>query len=150
MQKKTTGCYPCKGDGDHIHASPPCQGFSDANRTGGKNDDKNNELSFQFLKAVKFFRPATASLENVIGFVSNLEVGKSKSKKSAYCKRIVEELLKLGYQVRVCILVSSDYGDPQKRPRVFLSYSRNGCIASKDTRRGIASRDHSVRYSQGS
>ena len=35
---------------DHIHASPPCQGFSSANIYGGKNDHLNNNLTLQFIK----------------------------------------------------------------------------------------------------
>lgn len=30
--------YPRMGDVDQVHASPPCQGFSAANRSGGKNE----------------------------------------------------------------------------------------------------------------
>ena len=39
-------CYPATGDVDHIHASPPCKGFSRANRSGGKgkNDMMNNKV----------------------------------------------------------------------------------------------------------
>lgn len=37
--------YPSVGEVDHIHASPPCKGFSRANRNGGKNDMINNNVS---------------------------------------------------------------------------------------------------------
>lgn len=39
-------CYPATGQVDHIHASPPCKGFSRANRSGGKgkNDMMNNKV----------------------------------------------------------------------------------------------------------
>ncbi len=37
--------YPSAGEVDHIHASPPCNGFSRANRNGGKNDMINNNVS---------------------------------------------------------------------------------------------------------
>ena len=37
-------CYPKVGDVDHIHASPPCKGFSRANRNGGKDDMLNNKV----------------------------------------------------------------------------------------------------------
>lgn len=37
--------YPKKsGEVDHIHASPPCKGFSSANRNGGKDDLLNNKV----------------------------------------------------------------------------------------------------------
>lgn len=37
-------CYPAAGEVDHVHASPPCKGFSRANRNGGKNDMMNNKV----------------------------------------------------------------------------------------------------------
>ena len=37
-------CYPVSGEVDHVHASPPCKGFSRANRNGGKNDMINNKV----------------------------------------------------------------------------------------------------------
>lgn len=40
-----------------------------ANRNGGKNDQANNELSYEFVRAVKHFRPIAASLENVTGML---------------------------------------------------------------------------------
>jgi hypothetical protein len=38
--------YPKPGEVDHIHGSPPCKGFSRANRNGGKDDMLNNKVSF--------------------------------------------------------------------------------------------------------
>jgi hypothetical protein len=37
--------YPKPGEVDHIHASPPCKGFSRANRNGGRDDEMNNKVS---------------------------------------------------------------------------------------------------------
>jgi hypothetical protein len=37
--------YPKPGEVDHIHASPPCKGFSRANRNGGRDDTVNNKVS---------------------------------------------------------------------------------------------------------
>eukprot|EP00980_Cylindrotheca_fusiformis_P004898 scaffold1041_cov121-Cylindrotheca_fusiformis.AAC.3 len=114
MRRCKEGCdaYPKKGDVDHIHASPPCQGFSRANRYGGVNDDENNSLSFEFVEAVRHFEPRTATYENVKGLLMPQNVGTLKS--------IVADLFLLGYQVRLALLNSSDYGDPQKRERVVL------------------------------
>ena len=104
--------YPQPGEVDHIHASPPCQGFSAANRNGGTNDRCNNEASYEFVKAVKFFRPTTASLENVTGMLH-------KDNRS-YPERIITDLLLLNYQVRIFIANAKDYGDPQSRSRVWI------------------------------
>lgn len=42
-------CYPTTGEPDHIHASPPCKGFSRANRNGGKDDLLNNKVGDYLL-----------------------------------------------------------------------------------------------------
>jgi hypothetical protein len=42
-------CYPSVGDVDHIHASTPCKGFSRANRNGGKDDFRNNQVRYVFF-----------------------------------------------------------------------------------------------------
>ena len=43
--------YPKPGEVDHIHASPPCKGFSRANRNGGKDDMTNNKVSLSDVDA---------------------------------------------------------------------------------------------------
>jgi DNA (cytosine-5)-methyltransferase 1 len=113
------GMYPQKGDYDHIHSSSPCQGFSDANRHGGKNDEKNNELAYVFVEAVRKALPPTASFENVTGMLGE-KWGRRK-----YLQKIVARLRALDYNVRGCILRASDYGDPQKRERLFLFAALN-------------------------
>ena len=45
-------CYPSAGDVDHIHASTPCKGFSRANRNGGEDDLRNNQVRFVFFLSV--------------------------------------------------------------------------------------------------
>jgi DNA (cytosine-5)-methyltransferase 1 len=105
-----------KKDGSHLHTSPPCQGFSGANRNGGQNDRANNDLSLTFVDGVKLLQPPTASFENVMGMWRRKHVH--------YLKYIVAGLMKLGYQVRCCPLKACDYGDPQKRERLFIFASR--------------------------
>ena len=99
-----------------LHASPPCNGFSGANRTGGKNDSENNELSFCFVDGVRIVQPDVATFENVLGMW--------RRKYQPYIRKILTELMKLGYQVRCCKLMACDYGDPQKRPRLFFFASK--------------------------
>ena len=136
--------YPRQGDVDHVHASPPCQGFSQANRNGGKNDTPNNELTFSFVEAVRLVRPKTASMENVNGimqdhtekvkestklqhvFPENIDT-KMKKPKRHYIQRVGADLLALGYQVRVMYLDASQYGDPQKRERIVLFATLKSC-----------------------
>lgn len=102
---------------EHVHASPPCNGLSGANRNGGKNDKANNDLSLSFVEFVRQVLPITASYENVLGLW--------KRKNIQYLKKILSELLKLGYQVRCSCLRACDYGDPQKRPRIIILAARN-------------------------
>ena len=89
---------------DHVHVSAPCQGFSGANRIGGRNDKANNDLSLTFTNAVRIADSNTASYENVLGLW--------KRKHIHYLKRICVELMKLNYQVRCAFLHVCDYGDP--------------------------------------
>jgi len=104
---------------DHIHASPPCQGFSSANRNGGKDDEKNNKLTDVFIKIVHFYRPRTVSMENVVGMCNQSNIH--------YAQMVVASLIRMGYQVRLQILDSSHYGDPQCRHRIFVVAAKCGC-----------------------
>jgi len=106
---------------DHLHASPPCQGFSGANRLGGSADAANNELSKCFVDGVRLFQPTAATFENVLGMW--------RKKHIHYLKNIVKDLLQLEYQVRCVHLRACDYGDPQKRPRLFLFATKNSAPA---------------------
>ena len=102
--------YPKPEEVDHVHASPPCQGFSDANRNGGQNDQANNEMSFAIIDAVQHFEPHTATYENVMGLFKHRHV----------LNYIIGNLICLGYQVRLTVLLSSEYGDPQNRHRIVI------------------------------
>jgi site-specific DNA-cytosine methylase len=115
-----TRLYPQPGDFDHIHGSPPCQGLSDANRNGGMNDDANNGLTAVLVECIKYFLPSTFSIENVMGLLKH-----SRGRRTILLQAITE-LLKVGYQVRLCIVLASDYGDPQNRERVLLLGAQKG------------------------
>jgi len=116
--------YPELGVIIHIHASSPCQGYSMANRNGGANDAANNRLTFVIVEAIEYFRPWTASFENVLGMF----VGE----KIIFLKKLIADILLLDYQVRVCIVTASDFGDPQDRQRVILLAARKDCKLPDD------------------
>lgn len=48
-----------------LHASSPCQGFSKANRNGGKNDAMNNELALSFTGGLRRTKALVGIFENV-------------------------------------------------------------------------------------
>lgn len=110
-------CYP--NSCEHQHASTPCNGFSDANRAlnGGKNGLRNNCEVRTFVDSVACSNPVTVSFENVTGIL--------KDKHMSFLQEAVATLfLQLEYNVRVCVLNASDYGDAQNRRRVFLLASQ--------------------------
>ena len=100
-----------KGDVDIIFGGPPCQGFSVA----GKMDpnDERNQLVWSFLKTVDLLRPKAFVMENVKALGSN-------ARWEPFRQKIISEFQNIGYTVKMCVLVSSDYGAPQKRERVFF------------------------------
>jgi hypothetical protein len=58
-------CYPSVGKVNHIHASPPCKGFPCANCNKG--NIQNNKQTLLFIKAIKHFRPKTATFKKCAG-----------------------------------------------------------------------------------
>lgn len=118
--KRSASSSGTMGRIDHIHASPPCQGFSRANRNGGKDDAANNALSMCFVQAIESFGPVTGTYENVLGLWDR--------KNRHYLKTLLVDLMKLGYQVRCTKLTALDYGDPQKRERLFIFAAHKAAI----------------------
>eukprot|EP00956_Cyclotella_meneghiniana_P040782 scaffold204826_cov38-Cyclotella_meneghiniana.AAC.1 len=73
------------------HGSPPCQAFSRINTSGGVDDVTNAKCTLDFLEVAKYVQPPFITMENV------------------------ED-----YNVRICKLRASDFGDPTKRDRIIL------------------------------
>jgi DNA (cytosine-5)-methyltransferase 1 len=119
--KQPRGARNAVGSATCVHCSSPCQGFSGANRTGGVNDKANNDLSFTFIDFVRITKCTAAVFENVLGMWRREHI--------YYLKKIAKEMLRLGYQVRCARLRACDYGDPQKRPRLFLFVSHTSAPA---------------------
>lgn len=95
---------------DVIVGGPPCQGMSLSGPR--KFHDPRNSLYLSFISAVNEFKPKAFVIENVPGIVS-LFGGKIKAS-------ILEEFEAMGYEVKVDMLLASDYGVPQNRKRVFF------------------------------
>ena len=98
----------------HIHASPPCQGFSIANASRydeNKNVENNKQLDV-VADVIKACKPKTVTLENVPGLLYEPCM--------THMEKLLCKLLTANYQAQVSLLDASWYGDPQKRPRVFV------------------------------
>lgn len=97
-------------DVDVIIGGPPCQGFS----VSGKRmiDDERNVLYKSFVRIVSELKPKVFVMENVPGIVKLFggQVG----------KQVVEDFASIGYDVKMKILSSDNYGVPQQRKRVFF------------------------------
>ena len=114
-----------KGKIPLVVGGPPCQGFSMAGQRDAK--DKRNQLVNSYVKFVELVRPEYIFFENVHGFTIAFKDKNNGDKKgipaSVY---IIEELKKLGYELKDEIIDFSEYGVPQKRKRFILVGCLNG------------------------
>jgi len=99
-----------KPDVDVMAAGPPCQGFSIAGQR--KPRDPRNSLYSEVLRFARVFHPRIVVIENVLGM---LILGRGR-----FVKKIISELVQLGYQAHWKVLLASEYGVPQARKRVFI------------------------------
>jgi len=83
-----------------------------ANRTGGKNDRINNELTPFCAELVEHYKSDFVLYENVIGMLDR--------KNTSYIERLSGSLLSMNYGIRLQVMDSKRYGDPQSRERIFL------------------------------
>lgn len=91
---------------------PPCQGFSVSNTKTRNEENINNSLFYEFIRAVKELCPRWFIFENVEG-IALFNKGK-------VLHTLREEMRKLGYITEETILMASDYGVPQNRKRFFM------------------------------
>ncbi|USZ68739.1 DNA cytosine methyltransferase [Halorussus salilacus] len=103
-------------DADVVVGGPPCQGFSNLNKTQtAELDDERNSLWRHFLRAVEDIDPDVFLIENVPRFL--------KSQEGVRTVEIAEEM---GYTTVVDTLWAHKYGVPQKRKRAFVLGSKLG------------------------
>ncbi len=123
-----------QGSVDLVIGGPPCQGFSFAGIR--KRSDRRNSLYKAYLEFVQLLRPRFVLIENVRGIT--VEHGKKERMKRkhkagrpalSYSKRIVRDLEAAGYSVNSPRLINaSDFGVPQRRPRVFFFAQLKGPV----------------------
>ncbi len=99
-----------KEEVDVIIGGPPCQGYS----VSGKRliDDDRNKLYKNFVRIVSELQPKVFVMENVPGLVRLFG--------GVFGKQIQEDFSGIGYDVKLKILSSENYGVPQKRSRVIF------------------------------
>ena len=91
----------------------PCQPFSTVGKRQGQNDERGRGTLFgDIIRICEVKQPQYILLENVKG----LRTGKMK----ATFEIILDELHRIGYDVRHAILNSKDYGIPQTRERLWI------------------------------
>ena len=96
---------------DILHMSPPCQFFSDAHTTEGKNDEVNTASQFVISDLLKKTKPRLATMEQTSGLPRRYP---------HYLHAILQMFTAVGFSIRWTILNCSDYGVPQRRKRMFV------------------------------
>jgi len=105
-----------RGSVDLLAGGPPCQGFSHAGRRQA--DDPRNRLFEDYLSLVSDLEPRAVLIENVRGFTSDFGRGLSGEGRNFAAE--LKERLAVDYETVDTILMASDFGVPQARPRFFL------------------------------
>ena len=95
---------------DLLAAGVPCPPFSIAGKQLGRNDER--DMFPAALDLVEGARPRGVLFENVPGLASE--------KFLSYRRKLLERLVKLGYQPEWRVLQAADFGVPQLRPRFIL------------------------------
>jgi DNA (cytosine-5)-methyltransferase 1 len=102
---------------DLVYGGPPCQGFSQIGPR--KLNDPRNRLYRQFVRVVRLVRPSMFIMENVPNMFA-MENGHFRGK-------ILGSFRRAGYaRIAVTPLVSSNFGVPQHRRRVFVFGLKDG------------------------
>jgi len=119
-----------------ICGGPPCPGFSLIGRSKISNliktgqwegsdyrhkfiDDKRNKLFLEFVRYVAYFKPKLFVMENVAGMESF-----QSSRGPPIIDIICKEFETIGYNVKVKVLNSANFGVPQNRKRILFFGTR--------------------------
>lgn len=94
----------------------PCPPFSIAGKQLGNNDER--DLFPEAIRLVEEIKPKAILLENVRGFLGK--------KFKGYRDRLERKFNQLGYRGEWRLVISSDYGVPQLRPRaIYVGFMEN-------------------------
>lgn len=115
------GLASLSGQVDLIAGGPPCQGFS---MNGRRNpDDPRSRMVEAYLEIVDIVRPRLVLLENVRGFTSMPH-----AQGGTYAEAVKARLEELGYDCWTDVLLASDWGAPQRRPRFICIAAQKGML----------------------
>jgi len=125
VQEHENDLRKLRGEIDLVAGGPPCQGFS----TNGRRDpdDPRSKMVEAYLRMVELVQPKLVLLENVRGFTSMPH-----ARGGTYDQAVKDALGRLGYDVWSEVLIASDYGVPQKRPRFILIAAPKGSLPGID------------------
>jgi len=101
---------------DMLVGGPPCQGFSIAGKR--LEDDPRNSLWLAYITLVKRYKPSIIFLENVPTIVS--------TKNGDVSRMICSSFEEMGYNVKVEVVMASDFGVPQNRKRAIFVATQKG------------------------
>lgn len=114
-----------RGKVDLIAGGPPCQGFT---MNGRRNpDDPRSVLVEVYLEIVDLVRPTAVLFENVRGFVSMPHADGG-----TYADVVRKRLETIGYDAWAEVLLASDWGVPQRRPRYICIAAQKGGLPGVD------------------
>ncbi len=106
-----------RGKVDLLVGGPPCQGFSTAGRRIAS--DPRNRLMMEYIRLVEHIQPRMVLVENVRGFTMDFKGSGKKADAVNYSQRL-KKALSSDYFVFTKMLVTSEFGVPQRRKRFFL------------------------------
>lgn len=108
---------------DLLTGGPPCQTFSSAGRMQGTGDPR-GLLFHELVRFADELRPRFILFENVAGLVTAKSPG---GEVGGVLRSIQAEFERVGYACRFDLLNAADFGAPQRRPRLYMIASRDGC-----------------------
>ncbi|KAF7861452.1 hypothetical protein EAF04_008017 [Stromatinia cepivora] len=103
---------------DILHLSPPCQYFSPAHTTEGKNDEMNTASLFAVAAVIKVAKPRVVTLEQTFGILYPRFRG--------YFSSLILMFTSCGFSLRWAIVPLAQWGLPQRRFRLIIIASCPG------------------------
>lgn len=95
----------------------PCQDLSYAGKRKGLREGTRSGLWIEYANIIGTIRPHYVLVENVTGLLDNHALG-----------RVLGDLAEIGYDAEWDLFYATQFGIPQKRPRIFLvAYPSSSC-----------------------